>query len=119
MSNIFLPLLGGAAAGLVNGFIGTGGGIILVFILSRVMGSDKTKDTFATVIDAILPMSAVSAFTYYTAGNLPLGEAAVYIAPAAIGGVIGAFLLDKISTKWLKVIFSVLVIYAGYRMLVK
>ena len=34
-----------------------------------------------------------------------------------IGGLLGAFLLSKISSKWLVVIFSVIMIFAGGKML--
>ena len=106
----------GIAAGVVNGFIGTGGGIILVLVLSKLM--KNAKDVFATVIAAVLPMSAVSAVSYAVGGNVPFGDTAVYIIPAIIGGGIGAVLLDKIGVKWLKILFSLLVIYSGIRMLV-
>lgn len=118
MFNLLIPVLSGTAAGVVNGFIGTGGGIILIFVLSKLMGKSNTKDTFATVIAAILPMSAVSAISYYNQGNVPLGKTAVYIVPAVIGGVIGAIWLDKIKVNWLKLIFCGLVVYAGIKMTV-
>lgn len=117
MLNLILTSLAGAAAGVVNGFIGTGGGIVLILILSKVMKTCDTKDIFATVIAAILPMSVVSAVSYYIQGDLPIKETAVYIIPAVIGGVIGAFLLDKIKTDWLKLIFSGLVVFAGVKMI--
>jgi Sulfite exporter TauE/SafE. len=115
MLNLLITALSGTIAGIVNGFIGTGGGIILVLILSK---SIETKDTFATVIAAVLPMSLVSAISYAVQGNVPFKETAVYILPAIIGGIIGAVLLDKIGVRWLKVIFSVLVVYSGIRMIV-
>ena len=118
MLNLLITALSGTAAGVINGFIGTGGGIILVLILSKSMGNDKTRDTFATVIATVLPMSAVSAITYAVQGNVPLIETAVYIIPAIIGGIIGAVLLDKIGVRVLKIIFSGLVVYSGIRMLV-
>jgi len=116
MLNMLITAVSGIAAGVVNGLIGTGGGIILVLTLSKSM--KNTKDVFATVIAAILPMSAVSAVSYAVGGNVSIGETAVYIIPAIIGGVIGAVLLDKIGVKWLKILFSGLVIYSGIRMLV-
>ena len=113
---MLIMLLTGMAAGVVNGFIGTGGGIILVLTLSKSM--KNTKDVFATVIAAILPMSAVSAVSYAVGGNVSIGETALYIAPAIVGGVVGAVLLDKIGVNRLKILFSGLVIYSGIRMLV-
>lgn len=110
----------GLAAGAVNGLLGTGGGIILVFVFGALMternGYDA-RDVFASVILAILPMSAFSAFMYIKSGSVELGAALPYAGAGAVGGLIGAMLLDKIDTNMLKKLFALMVIYAGVRMM--
>ncbi len=116
LASLFCALL----AGFVNGMLGTGGGIILVFLLSRIMRKEAgytSRDVFATVIAIILPMSAVSLFVYFKGGNVDFREALPYLPAGALGGVLGAFLLEKISIKLLKKIFALMVVYAGVRML--
>lgn len=108
------------AAGIVNGMFGTGGGIILVFWLAYVMTEKRgysPRDIFATVIAVVLPMSLVSLWLYFKDGNVNISDALVYLAPGAIGGLIGAFLLQKINLKLLKKAFAAMVIYAGVKML--
>lgn len=100
-------------AGAVNGFFGTGGGIVLVFALSLLPEDDRVtaRDKFATVIAVILPLSLASAFTYGRAISLEL--ASPYIVPGIIGGVIGALLLDRINVNFLKKLFAAMVLWAG------
>lgn len=108
------------AAGIVNGLLGTGGGIVLVFWLAYVMKSEREyspRDIFATVIAIVLPMSLVSLWVYATEGSIDFGNAAEYLLPGVAGGVSGAFLLNKINVKLLKKIFAVMVVYAGIKML--
>ncbi len=105
-SLIFLAL-SALAAGLVNGFLGTGGGIILVFALSRLKLSER--DRFATVIAVILPLSLVSTFVY----KAQISEACAWLLPGMLGGAVGAFLLDKLSVRRLKQLFALMVIWAG------
>lgn len=102
-------LLGLAAiiAGFINGFLGTGGGIILIFALG-LAGIDD-RDKFATVIAIILPLSLISAIFYKT----EIKAAAPYLLPGMLGGIVGAYLLDKINLKWLKRLFALMVIWAG------
>ena len=57
--------LGSVAAGVVNGVLGTGGGIILVFALNRALKSSAngSREVFHTTMAAILPISIISLFT--------------------------------------------------------
>lgn len=95
------------AAGFVNGFLGTGGGIILIFALG-LAGIDE-RDKFATTIAAILPMTLISAFFY----KAKISDASPWLPAGMLGGAAGAFLLDKINLKWLKKLFALMVIWAG------
>ena len=112
-----VTLLSGIAAGVLNGFLGSGGGIILIFIMNVLLPNEDPRDTFATAVISILPMSAVSAYFYFRNGEIAVPEYSTYYASALIGGIIGAILLNKISTKLLKTIFAVLMIWAGFRSL--
>ena len=60
-----LLVIGGLTAGFVNGLLGTGGGIIIIFILGKINEYNDSKDNFATAIAAILPISLVSAAFNY------------------------------------------------------
>lgn len=111
---------GGIAAGFVNGLLGTGGGIILIFLLSKLLGDSSdfdTKDIFATVVAIILPMSLVSALCYTAGQSVTFSDAVPYIIPGIIGGILGGILLDIINTNALKKLFAIMVIYAGVRMI--
>ena len=110
-----VTLFSGILAGLLNGFLGSGGGIILIFMMGILLPRSEPKDIFATAVLSILPMSAVSAYFYYRGGGVGISEYAPYYASALFGGVLGAVLLDKISTDWLKAIFAVLMLWAGFR----
>ena len=113
-------ILTGLASGYINGLFGTGGGIVLVFVLTRLMKEEygfSSRDIFATVIAAILPMSVVSAAFYTSGGDLSFALAEPYLLPGMIGGIMGGLLLEKINLKLLKKLFAFMVAYAGVRML--
>jgi len=106
-------------AGIVNGFIGTGGGIILYFALklsSKDKSHDEMKDILATIIAAIIPVSIVSAVVYMIRGEIIYTALPVYLPAALTGGIIGALLLQRLHFKIIKKIFAALIIYAGVRM---
>ncbi len=113
-----LLMLTGLAAGLVNGLLGTGGGILVVLMLGYLYPKLPQKDRFACALTVMLPTSLVSVF--FWARELPeLPLILRYVIPAAAGGLLGGFLLDKIKTKWLAKLFALLTIYAGAVMLIR
>ncbi len=118
LKKLLLPL-GGLCAGFINGLLGTGGGIIIIFALGKLFPDSDPKDNFASAIACILPMSVVSAGFYLTGGSVALGEVGTYILPAIIGGILGALLLCKIKTNLLKKLFALLIIWAGVSMVMR
>jgi len=113
-------ILAGAAAGFLNGLLGAGGGILLVYAfsaLNRNPDSSTVRDNFAATAACVLPMSALSLSFHASFSSLPQAFTPVLLLPAAAGGICGAFLLEHIRTDRLKQIFALLLLIAGTRML--
>lgn len=106
----------GAAAGLVNGFFGGGGGMVLVPLLAGRCGLDRRK-AFATSVAVISPLCALSAVIYRIRGELELAPALPYLAGGLVGGLIGGKLFKKLSVKWLRKVFALLILYGAVRAL--
>ena len=106
-------------AGMTNGVLGAGGGIILVFMLAHLLKNreDGQKEAFALSCVAVLAFSTISTISYTSKGTVAFSDAAPYLIPALIGGLTGALILRRINTVWLKKIFAVLLIYGGIRMI--
>jgi len=114
-------LCAGFAAGTVNGLLGTGGGILLLAVLRRAV--PDAKDAFAAALLCILPLSALSAVLYLRTGISDIQA----LSPSALlslclgavpGGMLGAYLLDKLRLPVLELLFAGLLLFSGWRMLV-
>ena len=122
-----LTLLLGAVAGFINGLLGTGGGIFLVYALQAIAkrrtdapaGQDATRDVYAGALSVMLPISVFSAIHYARAGALDLKAFSPLILPSVIGGVLGGFLLDRLGVRWLRRLFALLVLCSGVLMIVR
>ncbi len=112
----------GILSGFCSGFFGTGGGMITVFMLSRAgrlrAGDFDRRDVFSEALASTLPVAAFTAFLY-TRGGVSISGAETFLLPAALGGVLGAFLLDRLRPGVVGKIFSALVIWAGASMLLR
>ena len=114
MSEKIWIILGGLLAGFVNGLLGTGGGIILVFLLGKVLKNVERKDVFATTLMVTLVLSVVSTLMYLSKGVISFSADSIsYFLSAGVGGYIGAYLLERLSVGVVKKVFGVLVIIAG------
>ena len=97
-------------AGLLNGLLGTGGGVPLYFSLSR---TEADKNAYATSSVGILLLS-LQTVLLYRGGAVSFATVSPFLLFAAIGGgVLGAALLGRIKTRLLKLIFSLLLLFSG------
>ncbi len=117
MGEKILLAAGGVISGFINGLLGTGGGIALIFVLGKLLKQFDGKDIFANTLNVTLILSVISALIYMKKGEISFNEDTVkYVVSAGIGGLIGAYLLEKLQTKYVRKIFAVLVIIAGANM---
>ena len=105
----------GAAAGLVNGLLGAGGGMVAVSLLRRA-GLDP-KRAHATSVAVILPLSALSAAVYWLAGRVALSDALPYLPWGMAGALLGSYLLRRIPSGLLRRLFGGLLLFAAVRLL--
>ncbi len=112
----FRYVCSGAAAGLINGLFGGGGGSILVPLLIRFCGLEERR-AFATSVAVILPLCVLSAFIYYLRGGLDLMTALPYLLGGTMGGWLGGRWFRGINMIWLRRGFGLLLIFAGGRCL--
>ena len=110
-------LLFGALIGVINGFFGGGGGMVCVPILQKVL-SLEAKQSHATAILVIFPLSLVSACIYVINGyiqSLPLITAG---AGVVVGGIFGAFALKVLPPKTIQIVFAVIMLVGGVRLII-
>ena len=109
--------LAGAGAGLINGFFGGGGGMLLVPLLAGWCGLSQRK-AFATSVAVIAPLCALSALIYWFRGSLDISSALPYLLGGLAGGLIGGRLFKTLSMVWLRRGFALLIIYGGVKALI-
>lgn len=120
----FVVLLAvGAAAGLLAGLLGIGGGLVIVPALTWLLiGQGADRDlavpmAIATALGTMLLTSAASAWSHARRGNVDW-HAVVRLGPAvALGALFGGWLASALPGPTLARVFAVLVTFVGLRML--
>ena len=93
-----------------------GGGLILVpaFIYILKM-DDKLARGTATV--CILPMVIMSSIFYYKENNINWKTGLLCAIGGVFGGITGTKILKKIPTKYVKILFTLFLLYVSLKML--
>lgn len=108
--------ISGAAAGLVNGLFGAGGGMVLVPMLIH-YGKLEDKKAFSSAVCIILPLCLVSILVYWMKQIFPFHDALPYLFGGLLGGVLGGILFRKVSARFLHKIFGIIIFWGGLRLL--
>ena len=117
MKNKFLyQVIIGIFAGIVSGLFASGGGMIVVPAFIYILKM-KDVEARATSVLCILPMVVTSGIFYYTNNYIHWKIGILCAIGGIIGGVVGARLLNKLPTKYLKIAFTIFLIYASCRMI--
>lgn len=116
MKKFFYPVLA-IFAGIINGLLGAGGGMLIVPILKK-CGLNQ-RSTHATSVCIILPLCLLSAIIYIIRGKVTLYDAVPYLPFSIFGSIIGAIILSKINQEFLRKLFGIFMLWAAIQLLVR
>lgn len=108
---------GSLAVGLVSGFFGGGGGMLCVPLL-QFRGLDA-KRAHATALLVILPLCIVSSVIYIVNGYFDGTAVLCACIGVVMGGFVGAAALNKLTGTAISVIFALLMIAIGIKLVIK
>jgi uncharacterized membrane protein YfcA len=111
-------LAAGAAAGMLAGFLGIGGGIILVPVMVGLLGLTEHK-AHGTSLLIIVPVAAVGTTVYALQGSVDWTFVAIMATTSTLGAVAGVKLMMKVSARRLRQLFGLYAIVVAVLLLVR
>lgn len=117
MKNIKIILIG-IIAGIICGLFAAGGGLILVpaFIYLLKM---EDREARGTAVACMLPMVFTSGIFYYKDNYINWNIGILCAIGGVVGGIVGAKLLKKIPTRYVRILFTIFLLYVSIKMLVQ
>ncbi len=110
-------ILAGLMTGLCNGLFGSGGGTIAVPAMVHLLDFEE-HDAHATALAVILPLTLISSIIYFKNDFFNWNMIWKVSIGGVVGGLLGAWILPKLPSFWLRKIFGIFMIFAAVRMLV-
>lgn len=108
--------IAGACAGIINGLLGAGGGMVLVPLLTKLTDL-QDEEVFPASVSIILPICLVSLVFAWQTGAPTWNTALPYLLGSTVGGVVAGILGKRIPVKWLHRILGILILWGGVRYL--
>ena len=118
-TQLLILVLVGLFAGALSGFVGVGGGIIIVPAMIYFMNMNQMQAQGVSLALLMLPVGILGVMNYYKAGHIQFN----YVLVIAVGFVLGNYFGSKYALRVpehkIKFIFALLMLYVAVQMLWK
>jgi uncharacterized membrane protein YfcA len=117
LQDVIMLILIGLFAGIASGFIGIGGGVVMVPALVYIMGLSQHEAQGTSLILMLPPIGILAVMNYYKAGQVNIWYGVIIAIAFVIGGYFGSKFALKMSPNKVKLIFGILMLYISFKMI--
>ena len=107
----------GLMAGILSGFVGVGGGIIIVPSLVFLLGMSQHSAQGTSLFVLCLPVVFLALFNYWREGQVNWKFGLIIAVTFFVGGFVGSKLSLKLSPSLVQIIFGLIMAYVSFRLL--
>ncbi|MGB0166441.1 MAG: sulfite exporter TauE/SafE family protein [Luteibaculum sp.] len=117
IQTLFILILIGVLAGILSGFVGIGGGVVIVPALVLFLGLSQHEAQGTSLALMLPPIGALAVYNYYKTGNLNLKYAVVIAICFILGGYLGSKMSLAISPEKVKKIFGFFMLLVALKLI--
>ncbi len=114
---ILILIVIGILAGILSGFVGVGGGVIIVPALVYVLSMTQNEAQGTSLFILLLPVGILAVNNYWRSGNINWKFGLIIAFTFVLGGYIGSKIALRISPAIVKLTFGLLMAYVSFRMI--
>ena len=117
IQTILILAVTGLMAGILSGFVGVGGGIIIVPSLVFLLGMSQHSAQGTSLFVLCLPVVFLALFNYWKEGQVNWKFGLIIAITFFVGGFVGSKLSLKLSPSLVQIIFGLIMAYVSFRLL--
>jgi uncharacterized membrane protein YfcA len=118
ITTVLLLLLIGVSAGIMSGFVGIGGGMVIVPGLVFLLGVSQLQAQGTSLAVLIMPVGLLGVMNYYKAGQINFTHAFIIAAAFVIGSYFGSKFALKVPEHKIKFLFGIFLLYISVRLMI-
>jgi uncharacterized membrane protein YfcA len=119
IQTLLLLLCIGLLAGIASGFVGIGGGMIIVPALVFGLGLNQHMAQGTSLAMMIPPIGILAVMSYYKAGQIQLEYAGILALTFVLGAWMGSKWALRINPSVVRLIFGLLMLFAAGRLILR
>lgn len=116
-SQLIILVLIGLIAGTLSGFVGIGGGVLIVPALVYFLHLTQMQAQGVTLAVLVMPVGILGVMNYYKGGNVNFNFALIIAIGFVIGSYFGSKYAHRLPDYKVKFIFAVFILYVAIKML--
>ncbi len=107
----------GLVAGLLSGFVGIGGGLVIVPALVYFLGMPQHAAQGTSLVMMLPPIGILACYNYYQSGNLNWKYGLALAVIFVVGAYFGSKMSLKLPANVVKKVFGVIMLLASLKMI--
>jgi len=119
IQTLLLLLCIGLLAGIASGFVGIGGGMIIVPALVFGLGLNQHMAQGTSLAMMIPPIGILAVMSYYKAGQIQLEYAGILALPFVLGAWMGSKWALRINPSVVRLVFGLFMLFAAGRLILR
>ena len=120
-STILILMSIGICAGIMSGFIGIGGGVVIVPALVFFLGFTQHEAQGLSITTMLPPIGILAFYSYYQHGAITktsIGYGAIIAVAFVIGGYIGSKISLRLSPNLIKLVFGFFMLFVAFKTII-
>jgi uncharacterized membrane protein YfcA len=118
-TQLLILVLVGLFAGALSGFVGVGGGIIIVPAMIYFMNMNQMQAQGVSLALLMLPVGILGVMNYYKAGHIQFNYVLIIAVGFVLGNYFGSKYAMRVPEHKIKFMFALLMLYVAVQMLWK
>ncbi len=117
VTTLLVLVLIGVLAGLLSGFVGVGGGILIVPALMWGLGFTQHQATGTSLAVLLLPVGILAVMNYHKSGNLDWRAALIISTTFVVGAYVGSKLSLALPAPTVRKVFGGVMLLAAIKLI--
>ena len=116
-STLIVLIIIGLLAGMLSGFVGVGGGLLMIPLLMMFLALSQLEAQGTAIVAMLPPIGILAAINYFKSGYVKWEYAVVIALTFVIGGYFGSKWSLSLNPEIIKKVFGVVMLFAAVKLI--